>query len=416
MKTILRVLSLFTCLIQCLSIDENAFPYIFPNVPPIKDLVNSGFEEDGLLDFIGLTKKYGYTSEEHEIITKDGYILTVFRIPRRKACNHSEPPDPVVMMHGLLKSSDTFVTPGVGLAYTLADSCYDVWCANVRGNRYSREHVKWDPDKDKEFWQFSFHEHGTIDLATTVDYVLNETKSEKVSFIGHSQGTTSFFVLTSSRPDYNRKIKVAICLSPVAYLNHIGNPVLKIFSRFNDEIKYLLDAFNIHEVFGKQLLPSRLLEVACQYIPDLCSAVRYIFFLQRTDSTTHTRLKIIAGHVPAGTSAQNLHHFSQNIKADFFRRYDAGVNKNLENYGQQEPPDYDLSKVAAPVVLICSNDDAIATPQDVERLRDELPNVLDMFTLRDPHWGHLDFTDGNDIPLELAPKVLEYLMVTRDDR
>ncbi|KAG7303669.1 hypothetical protein JYU34_012220 [Plutella xylostella] len=284
MKTILLVLSVFTCLIQCLSIDENAFPYIFPNVPPVKDLVNSGFEEDAVLDFIALTKKYGYTSEEHEVITEDGYILTIFRISRGKACNRSEPPDPVVMMHGLLKSSDTFVTPGVGLAYTLADSCYDVWCANVRGNRYSREHVKWDPDKDKEFWQFSFHEHGTIDLATTVDYVLNETKAEK------------------------------------------------------------------------------------------------------------------------------------NIKGDFFRRYDAGANKNLENYGQEEPLDYDLAKVTAPVVLICSNDDAIATPKDVERLRDELPNVIDMFTLRDPHWGHLDFTDGNDIPLELAPKVLEYLRVARDGR
>lgn len=40
-------------------------------------------------------------------------------------------------------------------AYILADSGYDVWLANVRGNTYSRENLKFDEFRNKkEYWDF----------------------------------------------------------------------------------------------------------------------------------------------------------------------------------------------------------------------------------------------------------------------
>lgn len=39
--------------------------------------------------------------------------------------------------------------------FMLADAGFDVWLTNARGNTYGRAHTYLDPDRDKEFWQFS---------------------------------------------------------------------------------------------------------------------------------------------------------------------------------------------------------------------------------------------------------------------
>lgn len=50
-----------------------------------------------------------------------------------------------------------------------------------------------------------------------IDYVLNYTEQKSLYYIGHSMGTTSLFVLLSTRPEYNVKIRLGVCLAPVAF-------------------------------------------------------------------------------------------------------------------------------------------------------------------------------------------------------
>jgi lysosomal acid lipase/cholesteryl ester hydrolase len=38
-----------------------------------------------------------------------------------------------------------------------AEAGFDVWMNNSRGNKFSRQHVDFDPEYDKkDFWDFSF--------------------------------------------------------------------------------------------------------------------------------------------------------------------------------------------------------------------------------------------------------------------
>lgn len=61
-----------------------------------------------------------------------------------------------------------------------------------------------------------------------IDYVLNKTSQPNLFYVGHSQGSTSFFVMCSERPEYNAKIKMMHALAPVAYIDNAISPVLRI--------------------------------------------------------------------------------------------------------------------------------------------------------------------------------------------
>jgi lysosomal acid lipase/cholesteryl ester hydrolase len=51
----------------------------------------------------------------------------------------------------LLDSSDTWIINDEDKApgFILANLDFDVWLGNSRGNKHSRKHIKYNPDKDK---------------------------------------------------------------------------------------------------------------------------------------------------------------------------------------------------------------------------------------------------------------------------
>ena len=77
-----------------------------------------------------------------------------------------------------------------------------------------------DPDKDAEYWDFGFHEVGYYDLPAILDKVLDETKATNVTAIGHSLGNAIYYVVGSTRSEYNSKINVLIALAPICYLQN----------------------------------------------------------------------------------------------------------------------------------------------------------------------------------------------------
>ena len=99
----------------------------------------------------------------------------------------------VFMQHGLFDSSFNWVTNGPqnSPAFILARQGYDVWLGNNRGNKYSRQNTKIDPDLDAaEFFDYDFELLGDYDLPAQIDYVREKTGVQRVSYVGHSQGTS----------------------------------------------------------------------------------------------------------------------------------------------------------------------------------------------------------------------------------
>ncbi|ETN77976.1 hypothetical protein NECAME_10652 [Necator americanus] len=91
----------------------------------------------------------------------------------------------------------------------------------------------------------------------------------------------------------------------------------------------------------------------------------------------NSRWDVVAGHLPSPSSALNLLHWAQVMRFHELRRLDHGKSRNMEIYGQEKPPMFNLSQITTPVFLFWSSDDTLAPAADVrnhiiKKLRDAL--------------------------------------------
>jgi len=367
-----------------------------------------------------LIQKYGFPFEEHKVITKDNYILTLHRIPHgRDGAGEPKKRKVVFLQHGFIASSADWIENSVekSLAYELADRKYDVWLGNARGNTYSREHVNISPS-DKAFWNFSFHEMGLYDIPAVIDYILEETKQEKLFYIGHSMGTTMFWISMSLNPFYNSKIQLMIALAPVAYVQYIKSPV-RLLAPFAAEAEIMEMMFGDREFLPHAGLVNIFRNYVCHLEPleDLiCENIVFLMSGFDRAQLNETMVPVILGHTPAGTSTKTLIHFAQGINFGKFRRFDYGKEKNLAIYGEEFPPNYNISGVTAPVALYCGNNDWLADEKDVSRLASVLPHLVRNYKVPYDKFTHLDFLFAIDVNKFVYNNIFELLdKYSRDD-
>lgn len=360
-----------------------------------------GFEDTGPVDpdacrnVSEIIRDKGYPVEEHLVVTEDGFVLNVQRIPDGHKSTKKGPKRVVFLQHGLLSSSSDWVInfPPESLAYILADAGYDVWLGNVRGNTYS-SHVKYTR-KDKKFWDFSFDQMIAYDLPAMLDYVLNTTQQTKLYYVGHSQGTLILFALLSEKPEYNKKIQLFSALGPVTNVTYMTSPV-RLLAPFAQDAQLLFDMFGEYDFLPSNWFIRFLADTMCKYHVSRLLCEDVIFLVDGTD--THelnmTRLPVFVSHTPAGTSVKNMVHFAQLVREKRFQKYDYGRSKNIEVYGQETPPEYNVSRVTAPVGLFWSENDWFADPKDVRQLSERLPALTLNYKVPDPVFTHVDFTFG----------------------
>jgi len=347
-----------------------------------------------------LIVKYGYPAETHAVKTEDGYILRMFRIPSGKNHTDTRKKLPVLLIPGLLASSSAWVLMGSekGLGFLLADRGYDVWLGNFRGTTWSRKHETLSPKRNrKEFWDFSFQEMGYYDIPALVDYILNTTKQHNLYYIGHSQGSTSFFALASTRPEYNKKIRLMIGLSPVIYTEHMDSIIIRMIAIYIKQIQAIMDSYKIYEILAYAPLYTVLSQMFCNDdspLQGLCAGVFY-YIAGYTTHFNSSLIPVITSTIPAGASMRQFLHFTQIRIAKQFQHYDYGEADNMIKYDQPEPPKYDLSKVTAPVALYYSDSDTINSVVDVDRAASELPNVVKKKLISG--FNHVDFTWATDV-------------------
>ncbi|KAJ1526275.1 hypothetical protein ONE63_009429 [Megalurothrips usitatus] len=351
----------------------------------------------------------GYAAETHEVRTADGYLLTMHRLP-----NPGRPA--VYVQHGLLASSAVWVVLGraKALAFLLHEAGFDVWLGNFRGNTYSRGHIKYSV-RDKEFWSFTWHESGVEDVPAMIDYVLKASGQAKLVYVGHSMGTTAFFVAASTKPEYNDKVLTGSRAAPRAAPARWGPAPARALTASRFVSQFVSSALGIHEFNPSPNLIHYAVTKLCpniSIVQSLCTNPLYLFAGFNEDQVDEEAMDDITKVVPAGTSRQTLHHFAQLYTSGKFRQLDYGFLRNLLFYRRFSPPEYPVFRVTARTHIYWAESDILAAPKDVERTRDALPNVVSFTRVRHDSFNHLDFMFAKDVVDLLYAELVDSIVVS----
>lgn len=381
----------------------------------------------------------GYPCAVYKTVTKDGYELTMHRIPfgskwaekedgrlksfedqegrkpRGKRTRRGRAKRPVVFLqHGILSDSSCWVSNGPtrSLAFILADAGFDVWMGNIRGNTYSRAHVDLNPDTDERFWRFSWQQMSEFDLPAMVDAVLRTTAQEKLYYIGHSQGTLIAFARLAEDPSFNEKLHMMFALAPVATLGHIRSPI-KWMSGLTEAAQFGVSLFGGAEILPSSKISKWLsakLHNMAKDSPLTYHGQNLLLFLAGFNINHYheDRLPVFLAKTPSGTSLHNFIHMSQLVTSGRTQKWDYGTeSENVDSYGEAVPPEYDVSKITTPLAIFLGSRDDLADPRDGRNLASSLRSMVHFRMIRG--WDHLDFLWGKEAPLLLYPDIVGFI-------
>ncbi|KAJ7970674.1 Lipase [Quillaja saponaria] len=340
----------------------------------------------------------GYKCQELQVITKDGYILSLQRIPegRGQQGDHSgTKKQPVIVQHGVLVDGMSWFlnTPKQNLPLILADNGFDVWISNTRGTRFSRRHISLDPSKPA-FWDWSWDELVSYDLPAIFDFVYTQT-GQKVHYIGHSLGSLTALA-SFSEGNLVSQLNSAALLSPIAYLSHMNTALGDLLAKsFVGEVTMLV---GIAEFDPKGIPATNLLKSLCDY-PGIDCYDLITAFTGNNCCLNASTVDLFLRNEPQSTSTKNMVHLAQTVRDGVVAKFNYGRSDyNIMQYGDVQPPIYNLSNIPKnlPLFLSYGGQDALADASDVGNLLDSLKfhdvDKLSVQFIKD--YAHADYIMG----------------------
>lgn len=362
----------------------------------------------------------GFFLEEHKILTSDGYILTAWRIPRKL----SEPTfsdikhEPIILQHGLFDSSFTWLLLDAShsLPLILAESGYDVWLTNTRGNAVSFEHENMNNfnsyDVYSKYWDFSFHEMAVYDLPANINYIKKITGFDKVSYVGHSQGGLIYNILYSINPTFiEESIKNYVSVGTVAAIFTAESKLIQLGAKF--DMSWILNALKVKNFFCFNEKFYSIINNFCYYSNKICSLIVNFIVSNGKDTNRINPKKLFENflYAPGGTSFKNISHWLQMYKNKRLAMYDYGKKKNRKIYNSDIPPEYDFSafqnyKIKS--LMYISDSDPFSNENDLKHLTDQL-NKKYVTIRKMSNYNHLDFLWSEDAKDDIYKDIILFL-------
>lgn len=330
-------------------------------------------------------KSLGYKLEEHEVITEDGYKLTLwhlipsFSIDKKKV---------VYLQPGFLCTAWVFFQlEKKSLPFVLMENGYDVWIGNNRGTLFSLDHISKDPnDYNGDYWDFSMDENVFYDLPANIDYIRQTTGADKLIYIGHSQGTTIFNMLYMHNPSYvESSISKYIALGTVP--NIAQTNFLPII--FLDKMYGLLEMVQpLTKAIGFSAQQRSMLSNICKKFPSVCkSSFESASSIGGTNRIIYEKLFPFLYYYPGGTSSNTMLHWSQIHQEKKLVYFNPDYDKN------KEVNEYDINVIKKWKIksfIQRSDCDTFSSYGDVTEFYETIENKSIIKLVDTEKYGHCD--------------------------
>lgn len=356
---------------------------------------------------------WGYEAEEHIVQTKDGYLLGLHRLQWRRGeegqrvnCGRNSAKKRVAYLHhGLLMNSEVWVCltdEQRCLPFELVERGFDVWFGNNRGNKYSKKSIHSSPTS-VEFWDFSIDEFAFHDIPNSIEYILETTGQESLSYIGFSQGTAQAFAALAIHPKLNQQVNVFIALAPAMAPAGLSNGVVDSLVKASPSVLYLM--------FGRRsILSSATMWETLLYPPLFCRLIdmglSFLFGWRAKNISTSQKLAAYP-HLYSFTSTKSVVHWFQIIRNKCFQMYDDDVYQPMSlasSSKYSKVAKYPTRNIKTPVVLVYGGSDSLV---DIKSMLKELPRQTVATEI--PHYEHLDFLWARDVDSQVFQHVFDAL-------
>ncbi|KAH3899698.1 sterol esterase SCDLUD_003983 [Saccharomycodes ludwigii] len=351
--------------------------------------------------------------EEHIVTTKDGYLLTLHRIPPRNI-NANGSNGVIYLHHGLLMCSD------IWLCHTHDDNSnrernlplylyylknYDIWLGNNRGNKYSAYHVDRSINEEK-FWDFSIDEFAMFDIPSTIDYILNITHVKQInSIIAFSQGSAQIFASLSLHPELNSKINNFIALAPAMTPPGLYNPIVDTLMKTSPQLIYLF--------FGKKILLPSANTIWSKALPlqffikSIKLANKFLFNWESHNINKCEKVAYLKLYSP--TSVKCVVHWFQILNAQKFQMFQDISSRHLNDDSLFNAMRFPTkTNIKIPVLLIYGETDSLVGESAINIMMKNLPESS-TFKVCVKNHEHLDIIWGDDVDQVVYPHVLKFI-------
>jgi len=265
--------------------------------------------------------------------------------------------------------------------------------------------------KDKEYWDFSFHEMGKYDVPANIDFVRAHTGVDKVIYLGHSQGTMQFWIANILNDDLGSKLEGMVGFAPIMYLGNqtsvfvntlFGLKLDKIWMKLgNDKLLFLKNGYNWFDSLVCKVAPTFV-----NFVPrTVWTFVQTIVGIDKKSHMNPRFMPMMAKNDVGGTGMWNIEHYRQLVFSDKFLTPDRP--------GMPAPTEYDISKLKenlkdVKIQFFVGSKDAFSPPGDVERLVAALPEGNVAVQPIDDY-NHLDYMWAKDVGDFVSPVLNDFV-------